>query len=231
MCWSWPPWTVRHIAQIQKRIATGESLDQIAGAIGGDWQAEARKYHRKRYDFKRACVNLERFKAIDQFAEWVADKIYAFLRDIGVERPGRIDDKISRAVSKPQFINDTLELLRRGFTPVMVVTEEEVTVAADFVLGSAFGNSEVGIQPLLVVPIRAAFIEAFAISEPDLPKEPSLIPTMQVAECCEKTTRVRRYRHKDKWGFTLEVKSSAPSSGGNPRGPRRQHSRRRSFRL
>jgi hypothetical protein len=86
----------------------------------------------------------------------------------------------------------------------MVVTESEITVAADFLLGSAFGNSEVGTQPVLVVPIRDAFLEAFVVAEPELPKEARFVATMQVADRSEKKTRVRTYRHKDKWKFTLE---------------------------
>jgi hypothetical protein len=57
---------------------------------------------------------------------------------------------------------------------------------------------------VLVVPIREAFLEAFVVAQPDLPKEARFVATMQVVERGEKKTRVRSYRHKDKWKFTLE---------------------------
>lgn len=204
MTWMWPTWTIRHIDGIKKRNAAGESLDDIARTFSSDWQVEAQKYHRKRYDFKEACDRMELYDAIERFGEWVSDYVYQFLRDIGVERPGRIDNKIWKAVSKRQFVNDTRELLLQGCSPVMIVTKADVTVAADFVLGSVFGNSEVEAQPILIVPIRSAFIDAFAKAEPTLPKESSLTPVMQVIECSEKKPRIRRYRRRGKWGFTLE---------------------------
>ncbi len=204
MCWAWPVWTIGHIATIKKRLAAGESLDDVARTLSGNWEAEAKKWFRKRYDFKKAYDRLERDDANDQFADWVSDQVYDYLRDIGVERPGRIGLKIGRAVSKRQFVNDTLELLEQGFTPVMVVTKDEVTVTADVMLSSAFSNSEVGTQPVLVVPIREAFMEAFATVEPSLPKETRFMPAMHVVERGETKANVRNYRHKGKWKFILE---------------------------
>lgn len=204
MTWMWPLWITHHIGAIKKRVAAGESLDEVARTLSDDWEVEAKKWYRKRYDFKAAWDRMERDDAIDRFADWVSDRVYAYLRDVGVERPGRIDDKISRAVSKPQFINDTLELLRQGCSPMLVVTTEGVSVTADFMLGSAIGSSEVGSQPVLVVPIRAAFVEAFITSARDLPKTPKFVPAMHVAERDETKTRVRKYRHQKKWGFTLK---------------------------
>src|SRR5258705_13262952 len=59
MTWMWPIWTIRHIAGINKRSSAGESLDDIAKTFSSDWQVEAKKYHRKRYDFEEACKRME----------------------------------------------------------------------------------------------------------------------------------------------------------------------------
>jgi hypothetical protein len=224
----WPGWTIRHVVSIRTRLAAGESLDEIGGTLG-DWQAEAKKWVRTRYSFKEAHERMLRREAVDRFAESISDTVYFYLRDIGIERPGRIDDKIARAVSKDRFVDDVLDLLRRGCNPVLVVTSKEIAVSPDFALSPALGNAEYGNQPVLVVPIRDAFIEAFSKTEPDLPKVAKLMPAMHLAERGGQKKLIRKYRLDENWKFTLEnEKSSAPSTGGNPRGLRRQHSRRRS---
>ena len=77
----------------------------------------------KAYDLRRAIDAGHRDHAVDRFCRrWASDCVYSYFRDNGVERPGRVDDRIWKAVSKPQFVNAVLELLRQGFTPLMVVT-------------------------------------------------------------------------------------------------------------
>ena len=204
MTWMWPLWITRHIGAINKRVAAGETLDDVARTLSGDWKAEEKKWMRQRHDFKAAYDRTVRNEAVDHFAEWVSDSVYMFLRDIGIERPGRIDDKIWKAVSKSQFVNAVLELLREGFTPMMVITKDQITVTADFVLGAAFDNANVGVQPVLILPIRDAFMEAFATAEPKLPKEARFTPIRQVAERDESKTRVRGYRHEPTWKVKLD---------------------------
>lgn len=200
----WHHWAVAYVEKIKKRLAAGETLEDIAQDAPDDWEAEEKKWIRTRRDIKADFARMDRAAAIDQFAEWAADTTYDFLQRIGVERPGRVDDKISTAVSKPEFIDGVLALLKQGATPVMVVTMDDVTVSADFLLGAAICNSEAGIQPVLVVPIRDAFLEAFERAEPNLPKAPLLVPGLHVAESTEKETRVRKFRLLKNWKFSLE---------------------------
>jgi hypothetical protein len=232
MCWMWPVWTVRHIDAIKKRVAAGESLDGVARTLSGDWEAEAKKWIRQRPSFKETYERMLRREAIDRFAESISDSVYEYLRSIGVERPGRIDDKIWKAVSKDCFVNDALDLLRRGCNPFLIVTNREVVVAADFIVGAALGSAENRTQPALIVPMRDVFLEAFAKAEPELPKVAKFEPAMHVVERGDEKTLIRPYRLRDKWKFALtkgNERSPAPSTGGNPQGLRRQHSRRRSM--
>ncbi|MEX2310438.1 MAG: hypothetical protein WD738_22920 [Pirellulales bacterium] len=203
MTWMWPAWTIRHIAAIKKRLAAGESLDEVGRTLG-DWQAEAKRWHPKRYDFKAAFERMQRHEAIDRFAEWASDTVYLFLRDIGVERPGRIDDKVWKSISKSQFIDEVLRLVRLGYAPVMVVTSNALKVVPDFLVSSALGDTEARGGPLLVVPIRHAFVEAFSNIEPKLSNKLKYAPAKYVEERREKKRRIRRYRQKTQWEFDFE---------------------------
>ena len=198
----WPAWIAHHIRAINKRLAAGETLDDIARTLSGDWEEEAKKW--VRYDVKAAFERIERDKAIDRFAEWASDTVYGFLKDIGVERPGRIDDKVSRVVSSPRFVNRVLELLRQGYAPMMVVTRDGVRIIPDFALGSAVGAAAGGGQPLLAVPIRDAFVDAFADVDPTLSNEPIYVPAMLVEDRAEKKARSRKYHHRSQWDIQIE---------------------------
>ncbi len=59
-------------------------------------------------------------------------------------------------------------------------------------------------QPVLIVPIRDAFLESFAEAEPDLPKLPKFSPSHASGRSTEKRSRQRTYRHKGQWGFAFE---------------------------
>jgi hypothetical protein len=147
--------------------------------------------------------NSRRHAASAEFAEWASDAVYQFLRDIGIQRPGRIDDKIAKAVSQTPLVDEALRLVRLGYSPVVVVTDDSTQVVPDFLIGSALGR-DIGKGPLLVVPIRDAFVQAFSYVDPKLPKEPKYAPANVLLERTETKTRTRKYQAKSEWEFELK---------------------------
>jgi hypothetical protein len=142
----------------------------------------------------------ERDEAMFKFAGWISDTVYNFFQDIGIERPGRVDDRISGAASKSAVIHEIQSLIEQGFNPVLVVSRDGAQVVPDFLLGSAFGESES--HPALIIPIRKSFIEAYSTVAPSLPRAASFTAALHVKE--QGKTKPRRYRHPDRWKFAME---------------------------
>src|SRR5437870_4950289 len=147
----WPAWTVHHIAAIKTRLSAGESLADVRATLSGDWNAEAKKWLRKRYDLRAALARMERDHATDEYAEEVGDVFYEFLRDIGIERPGRIGERLWRELLNPGVRDELLQLVRQGFNPVVLLPKDgEVKVVADVLLGSVIHDSTDDCQPIIV---------------------------------------------------------------------------------
>lgn len=200
----WPSWIIFRIREVKAALERGESLDGVAQRLSRDWPAEEKKWIRKKPDFKAAMDQMNRDDAIDVFSEKVADVVYDYLQKIGIQRPGGVRAWLWDGLSDRSFIDEVRQLLWQGYTPVIAIIGQDIKVIPDFLLGSAMTIPKSSGQPVLIVPIRDAFLESFAEAEPDLPKLPKFTPTMQVIECTDKRSRRRTYRHKSQWEFAFE---------------------------
>jgi hypothetical protein len=199
----WPKWIVYRIREVKSRLAGGATLAQIAQDLGSDWEAEEKRWFRKKPALYAAWARADRIRAADGFAELGADLVYELLRAIGVQRPG-ISDELEQRLSASDLVDEILKLLRQGYSPVVVMLGEESKVIPDFLLASVLSHPQSPGQPMLVLPIGALFTEAFARVEPRLPKQPTYLPAMRVLERIDTKVRARKYRHKGKWKFALE---------------------------
>lgn len=204
MTWIWPQWVIPHIAGIKKRLADGDSLDEIAKSFHEGWEIEAKKYVNYRTPTKYSLERAERNFATDEFADWVSEAIYDFFREIGVERPGRIDDRIQRAVAKASFINSVQDMIRSGRSPVLIASKDTFAVTADIALSPLLASAAAQSKPVLVMPIRNKFLEAFASVEPTLADEPYFEPISEAIERDGKKTRRRRFQVDDNWNVEFD---------------------------
>jgi hypothetical protein len=200
----WPAWIIFRIREVKAGLAAGSSLDELASTLSRDWQAEEKRWVRKRPDIKAAFDRMNRAEAIDRFAEWAADAVFEYLQKIGVQRPGRVWGDLWANFYATEFVNDVLQLLRKGYSPVVAIAGSELKVIPDFLLASVAADPKSQSQPLLIVPIREAFLEAFAEAAPRLPKTPKYGPAPRLVEHGDSKRRQRMYRKKGQWDFVLE---------------------------
>jgi hypothetical protein len=182
----------------------GESLDRLAKTLSHDWLAEEKRWVRKRPDIKAAFDRVNREEAIDRFMWQAADVVYDYLQEIGVQRPGSAYDTLVKSFSNLEFIDEVLRLLRKGYSPVVVITGKETKVIPDFLLASVADDPNSQGRPLIIMPIREAFLHAFREANPELRKVPKYTPAMRVVEHGNNRRRQRKYRHKGPWEFALE---------------------------
>jgi hypothetical protein len=107
-------------------------------------------------------------------------------------------------LSQPGLIEQSLDLLRRGFTPVLVLQGSEVHVSTDFMVAAALAKQQ-GQAPLVAVPIRELLLEHFASLEPTLPKKAKFSPAKRVLEATKTgDRRAREFVPTGRWKFKLK---------------------------
>ncbi len=200
----WPEWVLRRIQEVQNRIARGESLDRIAKELGNDWQAEEDRLTRRRPDARAMFAsNITRDLAIDEFSGYAYEAILAFFEGLGMRRPANSTDLL-RAFAASTLIDRALELIRDGYSPVVVIVGKEFKVVPDFLVSSALAHPNASDHPVLVLPVRDLLTIAFDVEEPTLPKLPKRGPVLEFVDRSAKKSRQRKYHHKGQWGFELE---------------------------
>ena len=183
----WPGWVVWRIRDVKTRLDQGRGLDEIAQELGTDWDAEERRWARKRRSAKRAEDNERRRKATSDFAEAATTKVYEQLQAMGVQRPGvfaRLQDRFDDL----SIVRRALELCRDGYAPVAVILDERIIITTDFMVSSYLSATCRGI---LALPLDILIRDAFREIEKELPESPRFI----AATCFEDAntgTRVQR---------------------------------------
>jgi hypothetical protein len=200
----WPGWVVFRIHEVKARLALGESLDQIARSLSQDWSAEEKRWIRKRPDFAADYARVNRDLGTLKFAELAADIVYGHLQRIGVKRPGAVYGRLWDEFSNCKLVDELLQLLQDGYTPVVVIIGKSMRVIPDFLLATATAHPKWPNEPFIVVPIRDTFLEAFAEAYPDLTKGPRITAVHRVVKRGNKRSAERSYRHLSRWEFELE---------------------------
>jgi hypothetical protein len=147
--------------------------------------------------------DMTRDLAISDFSDCALELILNFFEKLGMRRPANTTE-LRRELCASTLIDRSLELLRDGYSPSIVVIGKEFKVIPDFLLSSAVGYPHTCDQPVLVLPLRGLLLSAFENAETKLPKESKHTPSMEIIDHTEKKPRKRRYHHKGQWGFELE---------------------------
>jgi hypothetical protein len=204
----WESWVLRRIIEVQNRHAQGESLDEIARALGQDWDSERKRFQRKRPNIKAMlghslARDLERWEAMDDFADAASALILSFIETMGMRRPVNTTDLV-RTLRAASLIDRSLELLREGKIPLIVIVGRDVKVIPNFLLASALAHSDLESQPVLVVPIYKLLVESFSKIEPTLSPKPKYVPSTRVMDLMQKRSRERRYHHNGPWSALID---------------------------
>lgn len=203
----WPDWVLGRIGKIREMLSEGQSLDQIRDTLGSDWEREARRWDRsrarKRRDVKETLRRLAFDEALDNFADAVAQKIYRFLRTMGIQRPG-IYDQIEDQLLDERVAREVLESVRRGYNPVLVLIDAEIKVTTDFVAGAICGGDWSDGGPVFIVPIRSELLDAFSEAEMDLPPDSTVRMTRDVEVTTGDETKVCPFHASSFSNFEIE---------------------------
>jgi hypothetical protein len=199
----WPGWIIHRIREVKERLARGESLDQIAKELGNEWDAERKRWLRRRPNLREAWARAARYMATRDFADQATVLIYDFLRSIGFQRPG-MSDRIEQQFYEPEFWDEALKLMGQGHTPVIVIVGDKTRIIPDFLLTTIVSHPESQGQPMLVFPINDLFIEHFTGVDAAVTEPRKYLPARRVLERADKKVRVRKYTHQGRWGFSFE---------------------------
>ena len=196
----WPGWVLHRVHAIRRLLSDGLGRDEIAEKLGSDWEAEEKRYPRRRRTLKQGMENEKRRDAREKFAEAVSTRVYEFLKAMGVQRPG-IGGRLDELFANLPLVKSAIGLTQDGFNAVAVVTGKEIYVTTDFVLGRSLVDDQTA--PLLIVPLGDVIREAFSEIEKDLPQKPSRVASKVVDEMTSADTVHTEFSVGKNWTFAL----------------------------
>lgn len=179
----WPAWVLPRCIRIRQLLKSGHSLDDIRGMLGTDWSAEARRSSRQ-YSYTAVSKELEKHAAIENFVE-------AVLRELppGMLRaPQRDAEQITEWLLNRKTIEHLLDLMDRGYNPVLVLDGDSRYIVPDFVVGQMLAKAAVMGGHWWVAALCGPAYEAFKTVVADLDAMPRVRPVARIVEYEENGT-------------------------------------------
>jgi hypothetical protein len=170
----YPVWICDWIRWVRHKLAMGASLDEIAKTTNVDWTAshdEIIEVLNEKGAFRSKISDLWNLHN-SSFAEFMADmfaglcsqRLYFYLKGLGIQRPG-IEKSLEARLADPVLFTKLMYLVGKKKSPVLVLLNDKVDVIASTSLSLELSRKKSQGKPLLVMPVlRLAFV-AFAAAD------------------------------------------------------------------
>ena len=188
----WPEWVLDRCKQIKQLREAGHSLAQIKKELGSDWEAESRAYlakSKRKYRFQEVSRSI----SMRQCAESSADAIVELVR--------RLNKKHAVSIT-PEHIANALELAFDGINAVLVVSNTETRVTADFVVADYLANCRSIDGAFVVVPLFEELHSQLRLTD-KLPKSPTIRPSAELKKGNRRRKNKLKFMRFNGWDFEI----------------------------
>lgn len=180
----WPHWVVDRCRTIRQMVKDGKILAEVREILGSDWSAEEAKAGRRRdWNFAEVAAIYARQECERNFIDEALDRVLSIAGKSGGEYPELLST-LMRQLDGP-MAKKSLELVRSGYSPVLIFDNAQLDVVPDFMLTHLLSAG----QSIVVVPIFDEVVKAFRPSFPDLPTRPTVTQVMIVQSCDDESVR------------------------------------------
>lgn len=191
----WDDWVLHHCRTVKQLLADGQTLDDIVGVYGTDWDAVGRRY-RRRYIFADVSARMDFENQLEAMQEDIEKTL--------AERLGSLRERLT-AVGLPPVTRDiairAVDLARAGFNPVLVVMPKQIVVVPDFMLSHYLAAHYDDSEPLLVCPIFGMVKSHMGPS--GFPEMPTARPVPKIQRVGAERIVEETFQHRDTWEYDV----------------------------
>jgi hypothetical protein len=191
----WQSWVLDHCRVIKQMTENGQTIKEIAGTFGKNWQAIAARY--RKYNFARASAAKE--------YEKIANDIREAIHEIIAMHLGGIRRSLEMTSFPPvalDVVSQAIDLIEKGQNPVLILSSKKIVAVPDFLLSLHLSKNYLDRHPFLVVPLFSILTQQAGTA---LPPKPSIQPVNMISKNEKTSSRDFIYMGTD-WEFKVERK-------------------------
>ena len=159
MIGTWEDWVLQHCKEVKRRQELGYSNAKIVEALGTDWEQIANLYRRK-YIFSRESEAIDSRQRLDGAAAILEQQVSGSLRSSSA-----LFASSSNTITLAH-LEQAIELVHEGYSPVLVVIEHDIRVVSDIAATRYICQADDESQPVTVVPLLGFVKKHLDVKQP-----------------------------------------------------------------